>query len=105
MAIFFVTLSTKKTLKTYIHTILLIIVLTVYIFNISVSICNEEAILRNLFHNGDIHIKRKSKTENYFSFIFSCRRSRADLVVSIGVLVVDVVDVVVVLEPLLLLSE
>ena len=39
--------------------------------------------------------------------IFICRRSRADLEVSFGVLVVDVVDVVVdvVLEPLPLLSE
>ena len=38
--------------------------------------------------------------------IFICRRSRADLEVSFGVLVVVVdVDVVVVLEPLLLLLE
>ena len=46
-----------------------------------------------------------SPSSSSFPFtLFSCRRSRADLVVSIGVLVVLVV-VVVVLEPLPLLSE
>ena len=38
-------------------------------------------------------------------FLFSCRRSRADLVVSFGVLVVHVHVHVLVLEPLPLLSE
>ena len=46
---------------------------------------------------------RTSSTRGQGTLIFICRRSRADLEVSFGVLVVDVVDVV--LEPLPLLSE
>ena len=61
-----------------------------------VDFASGEQVLR------EFHILR---VKSPFLF-FSCRRSRADLVVSIGVLVLVVdVLVVVVLEPLPLLSE
>ena len=64
-----------------------------------------EAIFPNLFVST---AKERSNLSLFpykvFKNIFSCRLSRADLVVSIGVLVLDVLDVLV-LEPLPLLSE